>query len=327
MKKRIFSGIQPTGIIHLGNYFGAIYNWLKWLEKEPNLDAFFSIVDYHALTVYQEPEILTNNIRNLAKLYLAVGLDPEKVTIFRQSAVPEHTELAWLLNCITPMAELERMTQYKDKAAQHKNNINAGLFTYPVLMAADILLYDTDMVPVGEDQKQHVELARVIAKKFNNLYDETFKEPGVYINPTSARLRGLDNPEKKMSKSAKSEYNYIALTDSPDIIEKKIKKAVTDSGTEIKFGEARPAISNLLSIYSLVTEKPIKEIEKEFIGKGYGDFKKSLTDHLINFITPIQEKLTAIDDNELESILDIGAKRARGIAQAKVKQVREKIGL
>ncbi len=327
MKKRIFSGIQPTGIIHLGNYFGAIHNWIQLLKKEKDLDAFFSIVDYHALTVYQEPEVLTKNIKELAKLYIAVGLDPEKVTIFRQSEVPEHTELAWLLNCITPMAELERMTQYKDKSAQHKNNINAGLFTYPVLMAADILLYDTDFVPVGEDQKQHVELARVIAKKFNNLYGETFKEPGVYINPVSARLRGLDNPEKKMSKSAKSEYNYIALTDTPDLVEKKIKKAVTDSGTDIKFGEARPAISNLLSLYSLVAEKPIKEIEKDFVGKGYGDFKKSLTAHLINFLSPIQEKLKAIDDSELDSILETGAKRAREIAQKKIKQVRQKLGL
>jgi len=327
MKKRIFSGIQPTGIIHLGNYFGAIYNWIQLLKKEKDLDAFFSIVDYHALTVFQEPEILANNIRQLAKLYVTVGLDPERVTLFRQSDVPEHTELAWILSCSTPMAELERMTQYKDKSAQHKNNINAGLFTYPVLMAADILLYDTDFVPVGEDQKQHVELARVIAKKFNNIYGETFKEPGVYINPVSARLRGLDNPEKKMSKSAKSEYNYIALTDAPEVIEKKIKKAVTDSGTEIKFGEARPAISNLLTIYSLVDEKPIKEIEKDFVGKGYGDFKKSLADKLINFVTPIQERLKALEDDELESILKVGAKRAQEIASKKIKTVRTKIGL
>jgi len=194
-------------------------------------------------------------------------------------------------------------------------------------MAADILLYDTDFVPVGEDQKQHVELARVIAKKFNNIYGETFKEPGVYINPVSARLRGLDNPEKKMSKSAKSEYNYIALTDAPEVIEKKIKKAVTDSGTEIKFGEARPAISNLLTIYSLVDEKPIKEIEKDFVGKGYGDFKKSLADKLINFVTPIQERLKALEDDELESILKVGAKRAQEIASKKIKTVRTKIGL
>lgn len=327
MQKRIFSGIQPTGIIHLGNYFGAIYNWLQLLKKEKDLDAFFSIVDYHALTVYQDPAVLSSNIRQLAKLYIACGLDPAKVTIFRQSSVPEHTELAWLLNCITPMAELERMTQYKDKSAQHKNNINAGLFTYPVLMAADILLYDTDFVPVGEDQKQHVELARVIAKKFNHLYGATFKEPGVYINPISARLRALDNPEKKMSKSAKSEYNFISLTDTPDVIEKKIKKAVTDSGSEIKYGADRPAISNLMNIYSLVAEMPIKEIEKKFAGKGYGDFKQGLTEQLVNFIKPIQEKLGAIDDNELDTILKNGAIKARKVASAKIALVREKIGL
>jgi len=327
MKKRIFSGIQPTGIIHLGNYFGAIYNWIQLLKKEKDLDAFCCIVDYHALTVFQKPEVLAENIKQLAKIYVACGLDPERVTIFRQSAVPEHTELAWLLNCITPMAELERMTQYKDKSEQHKSNINAGLFTYPVLMAADILLYNTDFVPVGEDQKQHVELARVIAKKFNNLYGETFKEPGVYVNPVSARLRALDNPEKKMSKSASSEYNYISLTDTPDIVEKKIKKAVTDSGTEIKFGPERPAISNLMTIYSLAAEMSIKDVEKKFMGKGYGDFKKGLTEQLVNFLKPIQEKLNAIDDNELNGILLNGGIAARKVASAKLAEVREKIGL
>lgn len=321
---RIFSGIQPTGIIHLGNYFGAIYNWLPLQETE---QCIFCIVDQHALTVYQDPEVLRQNIKNLAKTYIACGLDPAKVILFRQSEVVEHTELGWYFNCLTPMAELERMTQFKDKATQHKQNINAGLFSYPALMAADILLYDTGAVPVGEDQKQHVELTRTIAKKFNNLYGETFVVPEVRVNKVTARLKALDNPEKKMSKSASSEYNYIALTDGPDVVRKKIKKAVTDSGTDIKFDEKRPAIANLMTIYSLVTGQTIKEVEKSFNGKGYGDFKKDLAEVIINFLTPIQEKYKAIDDNELEAVLRTGASLAKEIASKKMKVVREKMGL
>jgi tryptophanyl-tRNA synthetase len=321
---KIFSGTQPTGIIHLGNYFGAINNWLE-LQKESS--GIYCIVDYHALTVYQKPEVLNQNIKNLAKIYLASGLDSKKNIIFRQSAVMEHAELAWILNTITPIAELERMTQYKDKSAQNKQNINTGLFSYPVLMAADILLYDTEIVPVGEDQLQHVELARIIAKKFNNLYGETFVVPEGKINKISARLKGLDNAEKKMSKSASSEYNFIALLDEPDVIRKKIKKSVTDSGTDIKFSEDRPALANLMTIYSLTTGKDFKEIEKEFEGKGYGDFKTELAERIVEFVTPIQERYNAIDDEELESILRIGAQQAKKIAQEKMKEVRKKIGL
>ena len=321
---KIFSGTQPTGIIHLGNYFGAIANWLELQKKYSGI---YSIVDYHALTVYQKPEVLSQNIKNLAKIYLASGLDPQKNIIFRQSAVMEHVELAWILNTITPMAELERMTQYKDKSAQNKQNINTGLFSYPVLMAADILLYDTELVPVGEDQLQHVELARIIAKKFNNLYGETFVIPEGKINKISARLKGLDNADKKMSKSAASEYNFIALLDEPDVIRKKVKKAVTDSGTDIKYSEDRPALANLMIIYSLTTGKDFKEIEKEFDSKGYGDFKKELAERIIEFVTPIQERYNAIDDEELESVLRIGAEQAKKLAQKKMKEVRRKIGL
>jgi tryptophanyl-tRNA synthetase len=324
MKKRIFSGIQPTGIIHLGNYFGAIYNWLS-LQKEYN--CVFSIVDYHALTVFQKPSTLNQNIKELAKLFLAVGLDSKKNILFRQSDVPEHTELAWLLNCITPMGELERMTQFKDKSAQHKQNINAGLFSYPVLMAADILLYDTNFVPVGEDQVQHVELARIIGKKFNKIYGDTFVLPEAKINKVSARLKGLDTPQKKMSKSAPSEYNYIALTDEPAVIRKKVMKAVTDSGSDIKYDLKRPAIANLITIYALVTEQTPTQVEKEFSGKGYGDFKKALAEKVVAFVAPIQEKIAAIDDNELERVLAIGAEQARKIAKEKIREVKEKIGL
>lgn len=324
MKKRIFSGIQPTGIIHLGNYFGAIYNWLP-LQDE--FESYFCIVDYHALTVFQKPEILNKNIKDLAKLYIAVGLDPAKATIFRQSDVPEHTELAWFLNCTTPIGELERMTQFKDKSQQNKDNINAGLLTYPTLMAADILLYDTNFVPVGEDQQQHVELARIIAKKFNNRYGDVLTLPEAKINKVTARIKALDDPEKKMSKSASSEYNYIALLDDPELIRKKIKKAVTDSGTDIKLDDKRPAIKNLMTIYSLTTGKTFKEIEKDFNGKGYGDFKKELAERVVEFVTPIQERFQAIEDNELEEVLRLGAESARKIARKKIEQIRSTIGL
>lgn len=324
MKNRIFSGIQPTGIIHIGNYFGAIHNWLD-LQKTNN--CMFCVVDLHALTVYHDPNELRKNIRQLVKLYIACGIDPEKNIIFVQSDVKEHAELGWILNCITPIAELERMTQFKDKAKEHKNEINAGLFTYPCLMAADILLYDTNGVPVGDDQNQHVELTRTIARKFNRIYGDTFVVPEALVKKAGCRILSLDNPEQKMSKSAKSEYNYIAMQDKPEIIRKKIMSAVTDSGSEVKFGEDKPAISNLLTIFNLISGKPIKEIEKNFAGKGYGDFKKQLAGELVNFLSPIQERFNAIDDNELDAILKKGAEAARKMAEAKMKIVKEKIGL
>jgi len=322
--KRIFSGIKPTGLIHLGNYFGAIVNWLD-LQKE--YDCLFSIVDLHALTVFQKPEELRRNILDLAKLYVASGLDSKKNIIFRQSDVVEHAELGWILDCVTPVAELKRMTQFKDKAEQHSDNVNAGLFTYPVLMAGDILLYDATTVPVGEDQLQHVELARVIAKKFNNLYGEVFVLPEAKINKISARLRGLDDPMKKMSKTAPSEYNYIALTDAPDLIRKKIKKAVTDSGSEIVFQEDKPALSNLIAIYSLTTGLTPKDIEKKFTGKGYGDFKKDLAERVVEFVAPIQQRIAKLSDADIEKLLADGAARARVIAAKKMTQVKKVIGL
>lgn len=321
---RILSGIQPTGIIHLGNYFGAIHNWLDLQKK---FDCVFFIADLHALTVHQEPSEFNRNIIDLAKIYLACGLNPKKSVIFRQSAVPEHLELGWILNCVTPISELERMTQFKDKAKQHKENINAGLFTYPCLMAADILLYDTDFVPVGEDQVQHVELARTIGQKFNNRYSEIFKLHEAKINKISARLKGLDDPTKKMSKSAASEYNYIALTDSADTIRKKIKKAMTDSGSEIKYIADKPAIANLMTIYSLITGLDFAKIEKKFQGKGYGEFKSDLAERIVKFVEPIQKKLHAISDEAVVKILSEGAKQAQKIATKKMKQIKVTIGL
>jgi tryptophanyl-tRNA synthetase len=320
----IYSAAQPTGNIHLGNYFGAIYNWAKLQDDN---ECIFGIVDLHSLTVKNNPTELRKRIYDLARIYIASGIDPKKSIIYRQSDVSEHAELAWILNCVTPIAELERMTQYKDKSAQHKQNINAGLLTYPCLMAADIILYNTKFVPVGEDQVQHVELARTIAKKFNNQYGDTFILPKSKLNKISARIMGLDDPTKKMSKSATSEYNYIALTDSPETITKKIKKAVTDNGSEIHYTLDKPAIANLMTIYHLITGLELKEIQSRFKGKGYRDFKTDLADRIIDFLKPIQEKFNAIEDNELDLIFKSGAKQAKDIASKKLKQIHQTIGL
>jgi tryptophanyl-tRNA synthetase len=322
--KRIFSGIQPTNNLHLGNYFGAIKNWV---ELQHQYDAFYCIVDLHAITVKQDPKQLRQNILNAAKTYLALGLDPNKCTIFVQSQVPQHTELAWVLNTIAKMSELERMTQFKDKAKQHKENINLGLFAYPALMAADILLYNTNTVPVGEDQKQHVELTRDLAARFNSLYGNTFVEPEPLIQPQGARIMGLDDPTKKMSKSATSANNYISLLDPPEIAAKKISRAVTDSGTTVAAGTDRPALTNLLTIYSLLANKPIKEIEKEYTNKGYGDFKKGLSEVVTNFLTDFQHTFNLLDDAAIIKILETGANKARTAAEKKMEEVKNKIGL
>lgn len=322
--QRIFSGIQPTNNLHLGNYLGAIKNWV---ELQNQYDAFYCIVDLHAITVKQDPKQLRQNILNAAKTYLALGLDPTKCTIFVQSHVPQHTELAWVLNTIAKMSELERMTQFKDKAKQHKENINLGLFAYPALMAADILLYNTNVVPVGEDQKQHVELTRDLAARFNSLYGKTFIEPEPLINKVGARIMGLDDPSKKMSKSATSANSYIALLDSPEVVAKKISRAVTDSGTTIEAGTDRPALTNLLTIYSLLTHNSIKDIEKEYTGKGYADFKKGLSAVVTEFISDFQHKFNALDDDSVKKILEDGATKARAVAEKKMEEVKKNIGL
>lgn len=328
-KKRIFSGIQPSGIIHIGNYLGAIKQWTTLQEQ---YECYFSIVDLHAITVPQEPKKLKENIYHLVALYLACGIDPKKSLIFIQSQIPAHTELAWILNTMSYMGELNRMTQFKDKT-QHNDNdndkIRVGLFDYPVLMAADILLYNTDIVPVGEDQKQHVELCRNLAKRFNNKYGMTFKIPEAQIRKESARIMGLDNPDKKMSKSAPSENNYIAMTDSADSINKKIARAVTDSGKDIIFDQKRTGLYNLLSIYQIFSGMDSAAIEKKFIGRGYGDFKKDLALLIIEKLSPIQEKYRKLiaDKSYLDKILQEGRNKVTPVAEKTLKDVKKKIGL
>ncbi len=322
--KRVFSGVQPTNNLHLGNYFGAIKNWVE-LQKE--YECIFCVVDLHALTVYQKPETLRENILNVVKTYLALGIDPRKSIIFQQSDIKEHTELAWILNTITKTAELERMTQFKDKAKAHKENVNMGLFGYPVLMVADIVLYDTDLVPVGKDQEQHLELTRVVARRFNSLYGDTFTVPEPLIKKEGALILGLDDPNKKMSKSAGSANNYISLLDNPEAAKKKIMRAVTDSGSEVKSGTDKPALTNLLTIYSLLTGTTVKEIEKRYTGLGYGDFKKGLAEAVSNFLNDFQAKFNGISDQEAQEVLIQGAARVQKLAATKMEGVKKKIGI
>ncbi|OQB05467.1 MAG: Tryptophan--tRNA ligase [bacterium ADurb.Bin212] len=327
MKKTIFSGIQPSGVVHIGNYFGAIKQWVE-MQNEADFSVF-CIVDLHAITVPQDPTELKENIYKMAALYLAAGIDPQKSALFVQSSRPEHTELSWLLNCNTTMGELNRMTQFKEKSESKKDSVSAGLFNYPVLMAADILLYGATHVPVGEDQKQHVELTRDVAERFNAKYGQCFTIPEPIIKNTSARIMGLDNPLKKMSKSAASSNNYIAISDSADEISSKIKKAVTDSGQGITKDKDKPAISNLINIYAEATGMSVEDIEKKYSGKGYGDFKKELADVLIAYLEPIQNEYNRIlqDKTALTQILTDGSSKIAGIAQATVSSVKEAIGL
>jgi tryptophanyl-tRNA synthetase len=325
-KKRLFSGIQPTGMLHIGNYIGAIQQW-KTMQND--YDSLFCIVDLHAITVRQSPEELRAATRRTAATYIACGINPDESTIFVQSDVSAHAELAWILNTFAYMGELERMTQYKDKKAKGETNNNAGLFTYPVLMAADILLYDTQIVPVGEDQKQHVEIARNIAQRVNGHYEkEVFVIPEPLIGKAGARIMGLDDASKKMSKSA-SPMNYIALLDTPEDVRQKIMKAVTDSGSEVRGGEDKPEFTNLLTIYSSVTGKTVTELEEQYVGKGYGDFKKELADAVISWMGPIQASITELmnDTEYLDGLLDAGAHKAAEIAVPKLQEVYDIVGV
>jgi tryptophanyl-tRNA synthetase len=326
MKKRIFSGIQPSGNLHIGNYLGAVRRWAP-LQKEYN--CIYCVVDWHALTVYQKPEILRQNILDTVVTLLAAGIDPKKSIVFVQSHVKEHAELAWILNTVTPIAELERMTQFKEKAIKNKANINAGLFDYPVLMAADILLYNAEAVPVGEDQRQHVEISRIIARKFNNLYGETFKEPDSIIQKETARIMSLTAPEEKMSKSDKDQTSCIYLSDSAEQIREKIKKAVTDSGKEIIFRPDKPAISNLLTIYSSFSDQSIKDIENKYQNTDYSKFKEDLAEVVIEGLAHFQKKYAEIDKNRdyVLEVINSGAKKAKEIAEPMMKDIRKKIGL
>lgn len=323
---RILSGIQPTGQLHIGNYLGAVR---QWLDLQAQHECLFCVVDLHALTQSQNPEEFRKAILQKVIELLAAGLNPEKCTLFIQSHVREHTELAWILNTLTPMAELERMTQYKDKSQKNPENINAGLFDYPVLMAADILMYNTEAVPVGQDQTQHLELTRTLAKKFNAKFGETFTEPKTLLSSEGAKIMSLQNPAKKMSKSDPAN-TYIGLFEEADSIKAKIAAAVTDTGKEIKYDiKRKPGVSNLLTIYSLFSEQPIKTLEKRFKGKGYAFFKKSLGELLSEKLEPLAKKKKEIESREvyIKEILRQGANHARTLAQSTMEEVREKIGL
>ncbi|MBI3442747.1 MAG: tryptophan--tRNA ligase [Candidatus Sungbacteria bacterium] len=369
MKKRILSGIQPSGNLHIGNYLGAIK---QWLELQDQYEAFFCVVDEHAITIPQNPKELRENTLSTAMIYLAAGIDPKKSTIFIQSHVPAHAELGWILNTMTPLGELERMTQFKDKAKrlsfedfkELKLNLEkikkttqvisvigvkaalrelepllealdfrketfAGILNYPTLMAADILLYQTDAVPVGEDQSQHVELTRSLAERFNNHFSETFKIPELLLRKETARIMGLDDPSKKMSKSAASANNYIALLDPPDEIRRKIKIAVTDSGKEVRYNEeTKPAVSNLMRIYGAFSDINFQEIENRYRDKSYADFKNDLGELLTEKLTPFQKRYHELAENK-KYVLDLlhkGADRAREIADKTLRHVQEKIG-
>jgi tryptophanyl-tRNA synthetase len=323
---RALTGIQPTNTLHIGNLFGAL---IPAVEMQKTYDLTMMIVDLHAITVPQDPKKLRSNILFLAAAYLAAGIDPEKTTLFQQSQVPAHAELGWLLQTVGRMSELERMTQYKDKATAKKENVSVGLFTYPVLMAADILLHDIDAVPVGEDQKQHMELARDLAERFNRDFGETFVVPKPVIRAEGARILGLDDPMKKMSKSAASAKNYISITDDADTIAKKIRAAVTDSQPGITLSDNRPGLKNLITIMSLASSEPAESIANRFVDKGMKDIKDATADALIAFLTPIQQKMNdyLANEDELIRILADGSARAAVRAEAKIAQAKAAMGL
>ncbi|WP_162980236.1 tryptophan--tRNA ligase [Helicobacter pylori] len=323
-KKRVFSGIQPTGQIHLGNYLGAIKHWVEMQDEYENL---FCVVNSHAITLPIEPTFLKSQTYELVKLLLACGISPKQSGLFIQSEVDEHPALAWLLNCQVSMGEMQRMTQFKDKSLKNPKSVNVGLFNYPILMASDILLYQSDLVPVGEDQKQHLELTRNVAEKFNRDFGNCFKVPEPLIAKVGARVMGLDDPKVKMSKSHKGVNHAIFLLDEPDIIVKKIKKAATDSMGVIAFDEKREGIFNLLNIYMLLSDESPENIEERFKNKGYGDFKKELAEVVIQALKPIQEKYKEISDDEVKAILDHGVKKARPLARATYQKAKELMGL
>ncbi len=324
-KKVILSGIQPTGGVHLGNLFGAIRNWVKMQEE---YECYFMVVDLHAITTKQVPADLRKATLDMAAMLIACGIDAEKCTLFVQSMVKEHSMLSWVLNCYTPMSRLSLMTQFKDKSAKHADNVNVGLFAYPVLQVADILLYQADMVPVGEDQKQHLELTRDVAGRFNHQYSETFKIPEPFIPKAGARVMSLQEPEKKMSKSDENQNACIFLTDEDSVIKKKIMRAVTDSEAVVKYSKDKPGVANLMSLYHIVTEKSFDEIEKEFEGKGYGDFKKAVADAVAGYIAPIRERYNEVrnDKKFLESVLTNGAQNAGRTAFKTLRKVYKKVG-
>lgn len=324
-KKTLFSGMQATGNLTLGNYLGALKNWVTISD---DYQTFFSVVDMHSITVRQNPAELRKRARTLLTLYIAAGLDPEKNCIYYQSHVSGHAELAWILNCFTYMGELNRMTQFKDKAAKHADNINAGLFTYPVLMAADILLYQADVVPVGIDQMQHLELTRDIAIRFNNLYGDVFTVPEAYIGKAGAKIMSLQDPSKKMSKSDENPNGSIYLMDDPDTIIRKCKRAVTDSEGTILYRDEQPGVKNLIDIYCACTGKAPAEVEREFDGKGYGDFKMAVGEAVVGVLKPLQDRFADLSGNKdyLDKVIKENAEKAAYFSNKTLRKVQKKVG-
>ena len=325
-KKVLFSGMQATGNLTLGNYLGALKNWVTLSDE---YECFYSVVDMHSITVRQDPATLRKRARALLILYIAAGLDPKKNCIYYQSHVSGHAELAWILNCFTYMGELNRMTQFKDKAAKHADNINAGLFTYPVLMAADILLYQADVVPVGVDQKQHLEITRDIAERFNNIYGDVFTIPEAYIGKVGAKIMSLQDPVKKMSKSDENPNASIYLMDDPDTIMRKCKRAVTDSEAQILYRDEQPGVKNLINIYSACTGKTAEEVVKEFDGRGYGDFKVAVGESVVSVLKPLQEEAARLtkDKAYIDGIIKENAEKAGYYANKTLRKVQKKVGV
>jgi len=324
-KKVLFSGMQATGSLTLGNYLGALKNWLTLSDE---YECFYSVVDMHSITVRQDPATLRKRARALLTLYIAAGLDPEKNCIYYQSHVSGHAELAWILNCYTYMGELNRMTQFKDKSAKHADNINAGLFTYPVLMAADILLFQADVVPVGIDQMQHLELTRDIAQRFNGIYGDVFTVPEPYIGKVGAKIMSLQDPTKKMSKSDENPNASIYLMDDPDTIIRKCKRAVTDSEAQILYRDEQPGVKNLIDIYSACTNKSQQDVVKEFEGKGYGDFKMAVGEAVISVLKPLQDEVARLEKDKayIDSIIKNNAEKANYYATKTLRKVQKKVG-
>lgn len=324
-KKVLFSGMQATGNLTLGNYLGALKNWLTLSDE---YECFYSVVDMHSITVRQDPAVLRKRARALLTLYIAAGLDPEKNCIYYQSHVSGHAELAWILNCFTYMGELNRMTQFKDKSAKHADNINAGLFTYPVLMAADILLFQTDVVPVGIDQMQHLELTRDIAQRFNGIYGDVFAIPEPYIGKVGAKIMSLQDPTKKMSKSDENPNASIYLMDDPDTIMRKCKRAVTDSEAQILYRDEQPGVKNLIDIYRACTDKTVDEVVKEFDGKGYGDFKVAVGEAVVSVLKPLQEEVARLEKDKtyIDQIIKNNAEKANYFATKTLRKVQKKVG-
>lgn len=323
--KILFSGMQATNTLTIGNYLGALKNWVALSDE---YECFYSVVDLHSITVRQDPAELRKRARALLTLYIAAGLDPKKNCIYYQSHVSGHAELSWILNCFTYMGELNRMTQFKDKSAKHADNINAGLFTYPVLMAADILLYQADVVPVGIDQMQHLEITRDIAQRFNSIYGDVFTIPEPYIGKTGAKIMSLQDPEKKMSKSDENPNASVYLMDDPDTIMRKFKRAVTDSEGQILYRDEQPGIKNLIDIYSSCTGKSPKDVEKEFEGKGYGDFKMAVGESVVSVLKPVQDRFYELEKDKefIDSIIKENAEKANYYAQKTLRKVQKKVG-